>query len=118
MLILLILPKNLPTTALKTSFSSIRRLDALVLHVVEVMELLWLALDVCGAQSENRAVFGEHHSFARLVEIRPGPVCTVNDSLAVGVAYLMAFPIDPTSFDTQLRVPHAMEHFAKCQSAR
>ena len=56
MLILLILPKNLPTTALETSFSSIRRLDALVLHVVEVMELLGLALDVCEVASVWRDV--------------------------------------------------------------
>ena len=49
---------------------------------------------------------------------RPGPVCAIHDNIAVGVGYLMAFPIDPAPFDTRLRVPHAMEHFAKCQPAR
>ena len=72
---------------------SIRRLLALVLHIVEVMEFLWLAFDLLIVQIENRTALGKDHSFARLVEVRPGPVCAVNDSLAGGVAYLMAFPI-------------------------
>ena len=93
---------------------SIRRLLALVLHIVEVMEFLWLAFDVLIEQIENRTAIGKDHSFTRLVEVRPGPVCAVNDSLAGGIAYLMAFPITSMAG----RWPATVKLLAKCQSAR
>ena len=93
---------------------SIRRLHALVLHIVEVMEFLWLAFDLLIVQIENRTALGKDHTFTRLVEIRPGPVYAIHDNIAVGIAYHMAFPIASM---TGCRLT-TMKMLAKCQSAR